>query len=90
MLVEETRGRWIQRFSLSSLHTMLTDQNGMPSRFRSLCHQITHDKQWENCLIDEQSNSLHVINTPNGYPFVFHAEAYPEEGMGHIVIKAPN
>lgn len=61
--VQETRDRFIQCFSLSTPLRLLTDQNRRACRFCSLCHQITPDKCGENCLIDEQSDSLHVINT---------------------------
>lgn len=66
-----TRNKRQMRLALQSVSTTQainsqdhngTDQN-RPSRFCSLCHQITLDKQREDLVIDEQSNSLHVINT---------------------------
>lgn len=59
--VEETRGTCIQCASLSTPHSGDQNRTDLPGFVH--CHQITLDKWRENCLIDEQSTSTHVINT---------------------------
>lgn len=88
--VEETRGRCIHCASLSTPHSIDQNRTGLPGFVH--CHQITLDQWRENCLIDEQSTSTHVINT---LLMVIHLSSplcskIQRKVEQHTVMEAPN